>query len=102
MATIPDLDSYQHQDLIISAADYSLLTDLYQLTMAACYIGEGLEQKRASFELFVRRSPENFGYLIAMGLEQALAYLEKLSFNHSQIAALQATGIFAKASDRFW
>ncbi|MCC5640054.1 nicotinate phosphoribosyltransferase [Nostoc sp. CHAB 5844] len=102
MATIPDLDSYQHQDLTISAADYSLLTDLYQLTMAACYVGEGLEQKRASFELFVRRSPENFGYLIAMGLEQALAYLEKLSFSDSQIAALQATGIFAQAGDRFW
>ncbi|MBU7584570.1 MAG: nicotinate phosphoribosyltransferase [Nostoc sp. TH1S01] len=102
MATIPDLESYQRQDLTISAADYSLLTDLYQLTMAACYVGEGLEQKRASFELFVRRSPENFGYLIAMGLEQALAYLEKLSFTHSQIAALQATGIFAHASDRFW
>jgi nicotinate phosphoribosyltransferase len=102
MATIPDLDSYQHQDLTISAADYSLLTDLYQLTMTACYVGEGLEQKRASFELFVRRSPENFGYLIAMGLEQALAYLEKLSFSSAQIAALQATGIFANASDRFW
>ncbi|BBD58739.1 putative nicotinate phosphoribosyltransferase [Nostoc sp. HK-01] len=102
MTTIPDLGSYQHQDLTISAADYSLLTDLYQLTMAACYVGEGIEQKQASFELFVRRSPENFGYLIAMGLEQALAYLEKLSFTHSQIAALQATGIFAHASDRFW
>jgi len=102
MATIPDLGNYQHQDLTISAADYSLLTDLYQLTMAACYVGEGLEEKRASFELFVRRMPENFGYLIAMGLEQALAYLEKLSFNHSQIAALQATGIFAHAGDRFW
>ncbi|MBD2297238.1 nicotinate phosphoribosyltransferase [Nostoc sp. FACHB-190] len=102
MATIPDLGSYQHQDLTISAADYSLFTDLYQLTMAACYVGEGLEQKQASFELFVRRSPENFGYLIAMGLEQVLAYLEKLSFTHSQIAALQATGIFAQASESFW
>jgi len=102
MATIPDLDSYQRQDLTISAADYSLLTDLYQLTMTACYIGEGLEQKRANFELFVRRSPENFGYLIAMGLEQALSYLENLSFSDAQIAALQATGIFAGASDRFW
>jgi nicotinate phosphoribosyltransferase len=102
MATFLDLDSYQHQDLTISAADYSLLTDLYQLTMVACYVGEGLEQKRASFELFVRRSPENFGYLIAMGLEQALAYLEKLSFSSAQIAALQATGIFAQAGDRFW
>jgi len=52
------------------------LTDLYQLTMTACYIGEGLEQRRASFELFVRQLPTGFGYLIAMGLAQALDYLE--------------------------
>ncbi|MBH8563229.1 nicotinate phosphoribosyltransferase [Nostoc sp. CENA67] len=102
MTTSSDLDSHQNQELNLSAADYSLLTDLYQLTMAACYTGEGLEQRRASFELFVRRSPEGFGYLIAMGLAQALEYLEKFRFSASQIAALQATGIFAGASDRFW
>ncbi|MFN6568843.1 nicotinate phosphoribosyltransferase [Dendronalium sp. ChiSLP03b] len=102
MTTLPDLDSHQSQELNLSTADYSLLTDLYQLTMAACYTGEGLEQRWASFELFVRRLPEGFGYLIAMGLAQALEYLEKFRFSSSQIAALQATGIFAGASDRFW
>ncbi|RCJ37028.1 nicotinate phosphoribosyltransferase [Nostoc minutum NIES-26] len=96
------MDSHQSQELNLSTADYSLLTDLYQLTMAACYTGEGLEQRWASFELFVRRPPEGFGYLIAMGLAQALEYLEKFRFSSSQIAALQATGIFARASDRFW
>ncbi|MBD2502433.1 nicotinate phosphoribosyltransferase [Anabaena azotica] len=102
MTTIPIWDVQQTPDLNISAADYSLLTDLYQLTMAACYTGEGIEQQRASFELFVRRSPEGFGYLIAMGLEQALEYLEKLRFSQEQIAALQATGIFAHVDDSFW
>lgn len=102
MTTVPDLDCHQSHELNFSATDYSLLTDLYQLTMAACYTGEGLEQRWASFELFVRRSPKNFGYLIAMGLAQALEYLEKFRFSSSQIAALQATGIFAGASDRFW
>lgn len=102
MTTFFNLDHYQNQQLTLSAADYSLLTDLYQLTMAACYTGEGVEQRWASFELFVRRSPDNFGYLIAMGLAQALDYLEKFRFSSSQIAALQATGIFAGASDRFW
>ncbi len=101
MTTLPDLDRH-HQELNLSAADYSLLTDLYQLTMAACYTGEGLEQRWSSFELFVRRLPEGFGYLIAMGLAQALEYLEKFRFSSSQIAALQATGIFAGAGDRFW
>lgn len=102
MTTIPIWDVQKIPELNISAADYSLLTDLYQLTMAACYTGEGLEQRRASFELFVRRLPEGFGYLIAMGLAQALEYLEKLRFNPEQIAALQATGIFAHVDDRFW
>ena len=88
--------------LNINPQDYSLLTDLYQLTMTACYAGEGLASKRASFELFARRLPENFGYLIAMGLAQALEYLEQLSFNESQIQALQDTGIFNQAPAAFW
>ena len=88
--------------LNLCSEDYSLLTDLYQLTMAACYTGEGLEERTANFELFVRRLPKGFGYLIAMGLAQALEYLEKLSFTSSQIEALQSTGIFAHAPAKFW
>lgn len=88
--------------LNINPQDYSLLTDLYQLTMAACYVGEGIATKRASFELFTRRLPDNFGYLIAMGLTQALEYLEQLSFSKEQIQALQDTKIFDRAPQEFW
>lgn len=88
--------------LEMRSEDTSLLTDLYQLTMAACYVGEGLDQRTASFELFVRRLPAGFGYLIAMGLEEALAYLESLHFTPQHIAALQQTGIFTHVPDRFW
>jgi nicotinate phosphoribosyltransferase len=88
--------------LSIQPEDYSLLTDLYQLTMTACYIGEGLDQRPVSFELFTRRLPEDFGYLIAMGLAQALDYLEKLHFTEAQITQLQATGIFTHAPEAFW
>jgi len=105
MTTLPYVQTqptYQNQDLTLCGEDYSLLTDLYQLTMIACYVEQGIEQRRASFELTVRRLPENFGYLIAMGLEQAIAYLTQFRFNSTQIAALQATGIFAQASYRFW
>lgn len=85
-----------------NAVDYSLLTDLYQLTMAACYMGEGLSDRPASFELFVRRLPEHFGYLIAAGLEQALDYLTELQFTSDHIDALRQTGIFDHAPDLFW
>ncbi|NET04605.1 MAG: nicotinate phosphoribosyltransferase [Symploca sp. SIO2B6] len=91
-----------NQELTISPCDYSLLTDLYQLTMAACYTGEGLAEKPASFELFVRRLPKGFGYLIAMGLVQVLEYLEQFRFTPNQLQALQATGIFEGAPAQFW
>ncbi|MFB2836991.1 nicotinate phosphoribosyltransferase [Floridanema evergladense] len=95
-------ETLEDRELTLSPENYSLLTDLYQLTMTACYAGKGLDRKRASFELFVRQLPESFGYLIAMGLEQALDYLEKWRFSPAQINALRATGIFQQAPAEFW
>ena len=92
----------KEQELNLAREDYSLLTDLYQLTMMACYVGEDLATKPASFELFTRRLPENYGYLIAMGLTQALDYLQNLRFTPQQIASLQETGIFNHAPEQFW
>jgi nicotinate phosphoribosyltransferase len=92
----------EDRELILTTEDYSLLTDLYQLTMTACYVGEGLEDKPASFELFVRHFPDKFGYLIAMGLAQALDYLEKLHFSCQQIEALQQSELFARVPAKFW
>lgn len=92
----------EDQQLTVQPEDYSLLTDLYQLTMAACYVGEGMAEQRASFEIFVRRLPEGYGYLIAMGLAQVLDYLDKLRFSATQITALKEMGIFADATEQFW
>ena len=92
----------EEQELSLSPQDYSLLTDLYQLTMAACYVGEKIDQRQACFELFTRKMPTGFGYLIAMGLAQALDYLEKFRFSCDQIDALKSTGIFANAPREFW
>jgi nicotinate phosphoribosyltransferase len=82
--------------------DYILLTDLYQLTMTACYVGEQLDQRPTNFELFVRKLPKSFGYLIAMGLTQVLEYLQKLHFSTAQITALQKLEVFEKAPIAFW
>ena len=92
----------EYLELSLSPEDYTLLTDLYQLTMIACYVGEKIDQRQASFELFVRKLPTGFGYLIAMGLAQALDYLEKFRFSSEQIDALKSTGIFANAPSEFW
>jgi len=47
----------------------ALLTDLYELTMAAAYFENGF-RATASFELFVRSLPPQRAYLLAAGLEQ--------------------------------
>ncbi len=91
-----------HFSLTLSPQEYSLVTDLYELTMGACYVGEGIAEKPASFELLVRRFPDAYGYLIAMGLAQALEYLEQLHFCSQQIQQLKATGIFDHAPQQFW
>jgi nicotinate phosphoribosyltransferase len=100
--SLPAQEFVEDRELTVSPEDYSLLTDLYQLTMMACYCDQGLDQRWASFELSVRHLPKGFGYLIAMGLAQAIAYLTKLRFTPAQIAKLQASGIFTKAPEQFW
>ena len=92
----------EDQQLTLTSEDYNLLTDLYELTMAACYAGEQLDQRRASFELFTRKLPNNYGYLIAMGLAQALDFLENFHFSTAQIEALRSLKIFANAPEKFW
>jgi nicotinate phosphoribosyltransferase len=66
----------------------ALLTDLYQLTMAAGYFHRGMTGITATCELFVRRLPRLRRYLTAMGLERALSYLEHLRFTEEEVAYL--------------
>jgi nicotinate phosphoribosyltransferase len=66
-----------------------LLTDLYELTMAAGYHAHGLAGRRATFELWVRRLPACRNFLVAAGLEQVVHYLTHLSFSSEQIDYLR-------------
>jgi nicotinate phosphoribosyltransferase len=76
-------------------------TDLYELTMAAGYWRAGLT-KPASFELFVRRLPSSRGYLIAAGLETALAHLEHLCFSEDERTWLRHLPQFANVPPDFF
>jgi nicotinate phosphoribosyltransferase len=73
-----------------------LLTDLYQLTMIQGYLARDM-QAPAAFEFFVRKLPRERNFLLAAGLEQALEYLEGLSFTEEEIAWLRQTGRFGEA-----
>jgi nicotinate phosphoribosyltransferase len=76
-------------------------TDLYELTMAAGYWRAGLTRP-ATFELFVRRLPSSRGYLIAAGLETALAHLEGLGFSEDDRNWLRHLPQFANVPPDFF
>lgn len=78
-----------------------LLTDLYELAMAAGYVETGFEAT-ATFELMVRSLPPHRNFLIAAGLDQALDFLENLSFSTDEIAYLRGLKVFQPLSDRFF
>ncbi|MDH3475883.1 MAG: nicotinate phosphoribosyltransferase [Rhodospirillales bacterium] len=70
-----------------------LLTDLYQLNMMQAYLDAGMTET-AVFEFFVRKLPENRGFLVAAGLEQALDFLEMARFTEDELAWLKDSGRF--------
>jgi len=82
--------------------EYSgLLTDLYELTMAAGYVQTRFDAI-ATFELFIRNIPPHRNYLVAAGLEQALEYLEHVHFSQDEIAYLRRHPIFRQIRPEFF
>ena len=79
-----------------------LLTDLYELTMAAGYFEAGKADEKATFELAFRRLPPNRNYLLTAGLEQAVDYLLNLSFTGEEVEYLRGLPQFQNASPGFF
>ena len=70
----------------------ALLTDLYELNMAASYLRRSMTG-RATFSLFVRDLPPGRGFLVAAGLPDCLQFLEDFSFTPQDLDYLrQARG----------
>ena len=65
-----------------------LLTDLYQLTMAAAYWKCGRAEDEAVFHLFFRRTPFGGSYAIAAGLGDAVEWLRHYRFSTEDLAYL--------------
>ena len=69
----------------------ALLTDLYELKMAASYLRHDMAGE-ATFSLFIRDLPPSRGYLVAAGIETCCSWLEQFSFEPDDLAYLGALG----------
>lgn len=67
-----------------------LLTDLYELNMAASYLRRSVTGQ-ATFSLFVRNLPRDRGFLVATGLADCLQFLEEFSFTPDELGYLRET-----------
>ncbi len=66
----------------------SLLTDLYQLTMAYGYWQQQRAEMEAVFHLSFRSIPFKGGFAVAAGLADVIAYLERFAFADEDLAYL--------------
>jgi nicotinate phosphoribosyltransferase len=71
----------------------ALLTDLYELNMAASYLRRDMTGP-ATFSLFVRNLPERWGFLVACGLQGCLEFLESLRFTDEDLEYLRESQEF--------
>ena len=67
-----------------------LLTDLYELNMAASYLRRSVTGQ-ATFSLFIRRLPRSRGFLVTAGLADCLQFLVSTRGGGCRYAAVVAS-----------
>lgn len=71
-----------------------LLTDLYEITMAAGYWRHDIRD-RATFSVFARNPDQKRNYFVAAGLETLIQELESYRFRNEDLTYLQSLDLFA-------
>ncbi len=76
----------------------TMLADFYEFTMANGYLENDMQDIIAYFELYFRKVPDDGGFAITAGLEQAIQYIKNLEFSKEDIEYFKSKNIF---SDKF-
>ena len=72
----------------------TMLCDYYELTMSNGYFACGMQNRITYFDIFFRSVPDQGGFAIAAGLEQAVRYIQQLHFDDDDIAYLRGRKMF--------
>lgn len=73
--------------------NFTLLTDLYELTMMQGYFKEKATDT-VVFDAFYRKNPSGSGYAITCGLAQVIDLIKNLKFSYEDIEYLRSLHIF--------
>ncbi|GKT16350.1 Nicotinate phosphoribosyltransferase [Aduncisulcus paluster] len=78
----------------------SLLTDLYQITMAYAYWKNGCAHKHSVFEAFFRKNPFKGEFTIFAGLDEVMRFISDFKFTKEQLDFLKT--LLPHAEDEFF
>lgn len=71
-----------------TSASTALLTDMYELTMAAAALADGTADRRCTFEVFARRLPDGRRYGVVAGTGRLVEALREFRFGETELARL--------------
>jgi nicotinate phosphoribosyltransferase len=76
--------------------NYTLDTDLYELTMVAGYLVSSKAKQHACFDLYYRQNPDGGGFCVFAGLESVIRYVNNLRIYPDDLDYLASLGIFTE------
>ena len=74
----------------------TLMTDLYELTMAQIYFDKNEQNKKVYFDIFFRKNPFNGGYAISGGLDNIIDYINNFKITEEDIDYLRSLNKFSE------
>lgn len=77
----------------------SLMTELYEFTLANGYFENGMAEQIAYFDLFFRKVPDKGGFAVFAGLSQIIEYIKNLTFKEEDLQYLRDNGFSEKFTD---
>ena len=74
----------------------TLMTDLYELTMAQTYFDMNQQNEKAYFDVFFRKNPFEGGYTISSGLKEIIDYINNFKITENDIEYLRELKLFSE------
>ena len=74
----------------------TIMTDLYELTMAQTYFMEGKKDEILYFDIFFRENPFNGGYTMSGGLDEIIHYIQNFNYEDEEIEYLRSLNKFSE------
>ena len=74
--------------------NYTMMTDLYELTMSQVYLNKHKENEEAVFDVFFRKNPFDKGYGLMGGLHEIIEFIKNAHFSDEDIDYLRSLNIF--------